>query len=126
MSRGNIPDDVRRFISACVPSVPVLEALLLMREERHVWNPELLSRRLYADEDACRKVLDALARVGIALKDGSQEMYRYQPPQELAHTLDALAQCYGKCLVEVTALIHSRVDKRARQLSDAFSWRSDK
>lgn len=123
MSRGNIPDDVRRFISACVPSVPVLEALLLMREKRHGWDAKLLSRRLYTDEDACQKVLDVLARIGIAHPNGS-ESYFYQPPQELAATLDALAQCYGQCLVEVTALIHSRVDKRARQLSDAFSWRS--
>lgn len=127
MTHGSIPDDVRRFISVSVTSVPFLEALLLMRAGPAVaWNAKLLARRLYSTEGTCREVLQALSDAGIAQKGGSEELYTYGPPPELTATLDALAECYVKSLVEVTALIHSKVDKRARQLSDAFSWRSQK
>src|SRR3569832_623955 len=44
--RPPIPDDVRRFILASVPSVPYLEAMLLLRAEPELpWDKEALARR---------------------------------------------------------------------------------
>ncbi|MGV3572495.1 MAG: hypothetical protein ACO1PB_17985 [Ramlibacter sp.] len=127
MTNGSIPDDVRRFISVSIASVPFLEALLLMRAAPETaWSARLLSQRLYAPEATCRELLQALRKAGIAQLKGTDELYAYGPAAELGVTLDALADCYGRNLVEVSELIHSRIDKRARQLSDAFSWRSEK
>jgi len=52
--------------------------------------------------------------------------FTYAPAHpELAAVLDALADTYARDLLGVTALIHTRVDKRAQQFADAFRWKKD-
>ena len=118
-----IPDEVRRFILVGIPSVPYLEALLLLRSRPgESWAPALVARRLYVGEAQAVSLMQALVDGGIvaAAADGS---YQYSPGDEqLQQVIDALAATYAADLVGVTTLIHSRVDKRALQLADAFRW----
>lgn len=129
MKRAELPDDVRRFILTSVPSVPYLEAILLLRTDPNVgWDVPRLAARLYVAERQAAEVLAALAAAGIARGDGDDEtaLYRYAPAtEELRERLDALAQAYSANLVGVTDLIHSRIDKRAQQFADAFRLRKD-
>jgi hypothetical protein len=132
MSR-EIPDDVRRFILASVPSVPYLEAILLLRTDPGVaWDVPRTAARLYVAEREAAEVLTALAAAGIAGIAGiargeshdETALFRYAPAtDELRERLDALAQAYSANLVGVTHLIHSRTDKRAQQFADAFRLR---
>jgi Mn-dependent DtxR family transcriptional regulator len=127
MSRAAIPEDIRRFILTSVPSVPYLEAILLLRSEPDVaWDVRRLAARLYVAERQAAEVLAALAAAGIARTEdhGDTALFRYAPVAAvLRERLDALAQAYSASLVEVTDLIHTRADKRAQQFADAFRLR---
>lgn len=124
MSLPELPADVRRFILTSVPSVPYLEAVLLLRAEpQGSWDAAQLARRLYVPERTGAELLALLRASGVAQGEG--EAVRYAPPAELADVLDRLAQAYAANLVAVTDLIHSRIDRRAQQFADAFRFRKE-
>ena len=129
MSRAEISEDIRRFILTSVPSVPYLEAILLLRTDPDMaWDVRRMAARLYVAERQAAELLAALAAAGIARGEdhGDTTLFRYAPATaELRERLDALAQVYLTNLVGVTDLIHSRLDKRAQQFADAFRLRKD-
>jgi DNA-binding IclR family transcriptional regulator len=123
-----IPDDLGRFILTSIPSVPYLEAMLLLRgEPATMWSSAQLARRLYLPEAQALELLQNLQAAGIAAEQPGADdpTYQYQPPPELALMLDQVAHRYATELRTVTNLIHSRVDRRAYQFADAFRWRKD-
>jgi nucleotide-binding universal stress UspA family protein len=124
MSAPELAPDLRRFILTSVPSVPYLEAVLLLRAEpQHRWNTAELARRLYVSERTAGELLAELRAHGIAA--GSEEHVQYAPEPGLRDMLDQLAHAYATDLVAVTTLIHSRIDRRAQQFADAFRFRKD-
>jgi hypothetical protein len=128
MNHQDLPDDVRRFLLTSIPSVPYLEAILLLRGQPEIgWTVAAVARRLYLAEPAAAELVRALAGAGIAaVQPGAPETFQYRPASaELQAMLDAVARAYATNLVRVTDLIHSRVDKRAQQFADAFRWRKD-
>jgi len=126
MKAADIPDDLRRFILTSVPSVPYLEAILLLqREHRTAWTAALLARRLYLPDARAVDLLANLHAAGIVADGDAQGSYTYKPEAGLAAMLERLAQLYATNLVAVTDLIHSSVDRRAFQFADAFRLRKD-
>jgi hypothetical protein len=126
--RDPIPDDVRRFIAASIPSVPYLEAALLLRNEPdRLWNNKEVAQRLYMTEKAVSELLPDLTAAGILVAtEDKAPRYRYCPQSdELCLVIDQLADTYSKHLVAVTHLIHSKITKKAQQFADAFKWRKD-
>lgn len=124
MTSPELPADVRRFILTSVPSVPYLEALLLLRAEpSRSWDGVQLARRLYVPERTGAELVQLLRDSGIAAADGAA--VRYAPAAELAQLLDQVAQAYAADLVAVTELIHSRIDRRAQRFADAFRFRKE-
>jgi hypothetical protein len=123
---AGISDEVRRFVLTSIPSVPYLEALLLMRSDPAAdWDAVALARRLYLGEKAAAALLADLHAAGmLECKDGASFRYAPASPQ-LRHMIDALAVTYATHLVEVTHLIHSKTGKKAQQFADAFKWRKD-
>ncbi len=121
-----MPADLRRFILTSIPSVPYLEAVLLLRAEpAREWNAADVARRLYLPESRATELLLQLASAGVAVS-GVAGACRYGPAAaELREMLDRLAAEYASDLVGVSDLIHSGVDKKARQFADAFRWRKD-
>lgn len=125
-TKATIPEDLRRFVLTSVPSVPFLEALLLLRADpRQAWQPDTLARRLYIPERTAEALLDDLCTAGMAVRaDG--DGYAYHPDsKELRTLIDRLAELYAARLVDVTNLIHSSLDRKAQQFADAFKWRKD-
>jgi hypothetical protein len=128
MTKVDMPDDVRRFILTSVPSVPFLEAVLLLRTDpAAAWSTATVASRLYLPEPEVLNLLQAVAAAGIAQPvEGKAKSFHYLPKTpDLAAMLDQLARVYSANLVGVTDLIHSRIDKRAQQFADAFRWRKD-
>lgn len=128
MDRARIPDDVIRFIHLSVPSVPYLEAMLLLRNEnQQPWDGKLVARRLYMTEKAAHFLLAELHAAGILIvEDHDSASYRYCPETEtLGAMIDRLALIYSKNLVDITNLIHSKNNKKAQQFAEAFVWRKD-
>lgn len=128
MSRPELPSDLRRFIVTNIPSVPYLEAILLLRAEpQKAWPVRDMAARLYIAEADAETLLDSAAHNGIAeVHAGSSAAYSYRPQSEdLAAMLDRLAAHYAGDVITVATLIHGRTDKRAQQFADAFRWRKD-
>lgn len=127
MSREPIPEDLRRFLLTSVPSVPFVEALLLLREGRgEPLETAHIARRLYMPEHGASVVLEQLAAAGIVERVvQGPSAYRFAPHPELAAMVEHLADYYRSHLVEVTAIIHSRTSRKAHQFADAFKLRKD-
>src|SRR3954470_22190335 len=115
MSNTRIPDEVRRFILTSIPSVPYLEALLLLRAEpARPWDSHHLAGRLYIGQGQAQELLEAMQQAGITSRShASGFMYEPADPARVA-LIDALADTYSHNLVGVTDLIHSRLDRRAQ------------
>lgn len=126
MSKGEVPADVRRFILTSIPSVPYLEAVLLLRAEpNHPWDASRLARRLYVGDRTASELLELLRAAGVAeAKEGTSGV-AYAPSPDLRMLIDRVAEAYATDLVAVTDLIHSRIDKRAQQFADAFRFRKE-
>ena len=125
MSNTTVPDEVRRFILTSIPSVPYLEALLLLRAEpSRPWDSHRLAGRLYIGEGQALDLLQAMQQGGVTqLREGG---FTYAPADAgLVAVIDALAETYAQNLVGVTDLIHSRLDKRAQQFANAFRWKKE-
>lgn len=123
--RPAIPDDVRRFILTAIPSVPYLEALLLMRGAGPVgWEAPALAAGLYLDESAANELLMQLRASAVTVPDpGAAGSVRYAPAAPLAAIIDRLADVYADNLIGVSMLIHSTMGKQAR--ADAFRVRDE-
>lgn len=125
MSSSVIPDEIRRYLVLCVPSVPYIEAVLLMREGRHVWQPDILARRLYLSEDDTQRLLARMQVDGLIAEDAAG--LRYSPESlELDELWGRLAVVYANHLIEVSTLIHTKPSGKAQMLADAFVWRKGK
>lgn len=125
MATNDIPPDLRRFILTSIPSVPHIEALMLMRSAAPAqWSAGELARRLYVRAEAAEAVLKDLCQSGILRCDPAADTYSYEPDGAVpAELIDRLAAVYATELVEVTMLIHSKLDRKAQQFADAFNLR---
>jgi hypothetical protein len=115
MPREPLPEDLRRFILTSVPSVPFVEALLLLRATGAPMTAEDLARRIYVSPRVAADVLQQLQEAGVLQSSDP----------DLAGMVDLLAVFYRTHLVEVTDLIHSRTARKAQQFADAFKIRKD-
>ncbi|SHG74149.1 hypothetical protein [Massilia sp. CF038] len=128
MPHATIPEDIRRFILARIASVPHLEALLLLRAHADLqWDAAALAERLYVSEKVAGAVLADLCRDSLCgPAPDAPARFLYQPASPaLAAAVDQLAEWYGRELLEITHLIHSRLERKAQQFADAFKWRKD-
>lgn len=129
MSYQPIPEDVRRFVLTSVPSVPFLEAMLLLRADPdQQWDSTLLANRLYIRERVASDLLADLHTAGIArpCPPPLAHCHCYGPASAaLRERIDRLADVYARQLVDVTHLIHSTLERKAQQFADAFRLRKD-
>ena len=126
MTPSELPADLRRFILTSIPSVPYLEAVLLLRADpAQEWEAPHLARRLYVPESTAAELIALLRASGIAVDAEASGKVRYAPAPELQALVDSVAHAYTHDLVAVTRLIHSRIDRRAQQFADAFRFRKE-
>jgi hypothetical protein len=129
MNLDSIPEDVRRFILTSIPSVPHLEAMLLLRGDAgRSWTGRDIAKRLYLSEDAANQLLTDLWAAGMldVSTEKTPALYRYQPASaELRQAIDRLAAVYARNIVDVANLIHSVTSKQAQRFADAFKLRKD-
>lgn len=125
MVADHIPDSVRRFVLTSIPTVPHLEALLLLwREPSREWPLHEIAARLYVPDATAAPIAEDLCRAGLIVCEGEPLRYRSQrESQELTELLDALDATYSRQLRAVTALIHSNIDRKAARFAQAFNWR---
>jgi hypothetical protein len=123
-----LSDQARRFLLNSVPSVPFLEAVLLLRAAPEVeWTCEQLARRLYVPDHACSELVAQIAAAGlIELREEPVRTFHYAPHSpELMQVVDEVARAYATHLIEVTNLIHSSSKRQAQRFADAFNLRKE-
>jgi hypothetical protein len=127
MPREPIPDELRRFILTSVPSVPFVEAMLLvMAKEGGPLTVDEIARGLYMPRAGATPVVEALRDAHIIAAAPEPDAWRFAPASpELEGMLRMLARFYTTDLIGVTDLIHSRTARRAQQFADAFRLRKD-
>ena len=125
MKREELTEDLRRLIFS-IPSIPHLEAILLMRRGGDAWEPSRLAQRLYLPAERTAGILADLAAAQIcSMQDAAKPAFRYAPASvELDALVASLERYYSQHLIEVTNMIHasSRRHSRIREFADAFKW----
>jgi hypothetical protein len=120
---------VARFLIEQIESVPHLEALLLLRDERaRSWSAEETARRLYVSVDDSRRVLDDLVQRQLvrAEAESLQVTYRYAPRSEPDDALMQLvAEDYRRNLVQVATLVHSKPSMAIHDFARAFKLKKE-
>ncbi|HEY8608206.1 MAG TPA: hypothetical protein VIM12_13915 [Noviherbaspirillum sp.] len=126
MKSEEIPDLVQRFVLTSIPSVPFLEALLLLQAaENEPWDAGRLARRLYLAERAAAALLVQLNEAGFAA-EAATGVFHYAPrSDEIRGLVASVREAYARNLVGVTNLIHAKTSKKAQHFSDAFKLRKD-
>ncbi len=126
MAGASIPPEVERFLIAHVPSVAVLEALLLLRgDTAHSLSVNALPGRLYIDARLARAIVEHLVSHGLATQSETGAL-RYAAAGPLATAVDLVAEIYPTRLVAVSQFIHARQDSVGiRNFADAFRFRKD-
>jgi len=125
MKQAVLTDEVRRLIFS-IPSIPHLEAILLMRGGAETWEPARLAQRLYLPAERAAAILSDLVAANICSPAATAPTaYRYQPATaELDALVGSLERYYSQHLIEVTNMIHasSRRHSRIQEFADAFKW----
>jgi hypothetical protein len=108
VSRPIIPEDVRRLIMTAIPSVPYLEALLLLRSAGAAGlDAATLAAGLYVSTKSAGGLLTLLCEAGVAERLPAPGQVRYAPPAPMAALIERLAEVYADNLIGVSMLIHS-------------------
>lgn len=120
-----IPDRVRRFLLTSIPSVPHLEALMLLwREQERAFTVDEIASRLYVSSGVASALSEELALADLLTSEGDGARYRArtQPPA-LRALLDELDHTYARQVRAVAELIHNNLGRKAGSFANAFYWR---
>lgn len=112
-----LDDDLRRFVEEVVPSVPCVEALLLLRAgQERAWDARRLARRLYLSDQAAARLLEQLHQAGLlapAPQHGPEAWVFCPATEGLAQLAARLLDVYPRRLVEISNLIHAANARRS-------------
>jgi hypothetical protein len=129
MVKENLTDDLRNFILS-IPSIPYLEAILLLKGPPvRPWGSETIGRRLYLARDQVGIILNKLCSSHICTAVAHHpDQYIYEPESaELDELIERRVNFYAHNLIEVTHLIHANTSqKNVQQYADAFKWRGSR
>lgn len=115
-----------RFIFEKIETVPQLEALLLMWQNRmRTWTAEELSARIYVGATDGKNILDYLRRQGL-VNEPAADTFQYACDWDPTHELmRRVAETYARNLVGVARMIHSKGSASVREFARAFQIKKD-
>jgi hypothetical protein len=123
MGEDLLPPPVQEFLLTRIDSIAQLEALLLLYGDRRYWDAVEVAQRLYIDEPASAAILESLTRQRLLRREDAK--YRFSAEREIERTVQQVQEGYGKHLIPVTNLIHSK-PKRIREFANAFRITKEK
>ena len=122
-------DDILRFITEEIDSVPELEALLLLWQQRpNPWKTEALAKRLYIDPVVTRNILLDLKRKQlISAATEEPDLFQYNSDSEERNQLiGRTEELYRRQIVRISTLIHSKPSSAVRDFARAFRFTKEK
>lgn len=124
----SISPELTRFILTSVPSIPFLEAALLLRRDPAVaWSAEQVARALYIASARAELLLRDLEAAGVARPaDPGRVSWHFAADDEtVARAYAELETAYRVEMVAVTNLVHDSTRRSAQRFADAFKLRKD-
>ncbi|MEO8307837.1 MAG: hypothetical protein ABI616_07330 [Pseudomonadota bacterium] len=128
MPKGDIPEEVLRFIERRIDSVPHLESLLLLWEKPTAsWAEGDIAARVYISREQAQGVLRDLARHGlISVTSQVPDRYSYNTAWDESNLMDKVAASYRTHVVNLAVMIHSRPSSEAvRDFARAFQFKAE-
>jgi hypothetical protein len=124
---GDIPSEIRLFVTEKIDSVPHLEALLLLwNDPSKVWTEDSLALALYIAPLAARKIVHGLERRGWVKSSEAPPGFVFDGAWDADGAfMPRLAETYRRQLVRVATLIHSNASAAVREFADAFNLKKD-
>ena len=121
-------EQVIRFVLNEIETVPHLEALLLLWNNRpDRWSLERLRERLFVNTDALLSIVHDLARRGLIRVEDETRQYWYEPGSaEKDALIQAVDEIYRRDLVRISNLIHSKPPAAVREFARAFKFTKEK
>jgi hypothetical protein len=122
-----LTEDVLRFITTRIDTVPELEALLLFWEQRPTaLTVKQLARMLYVPRGVAAAVVRSLLRRKFIASVPGDSRYVYDPAWDPDGELIArIAAAYRRHLIRVTRLIHSKAPTAVLEFARAFEPTKD-
>lgn len=115
---------VDQFILEEIESVPHLEALLLIWNNRpRPWSVEEMAAALYVPPDTAGAILQQLQQKGFVASESDR--YIYDPAPTRNGLLQELDRTYRRELVRVSRMIHSKGSPAVREFARAFKLKKD-
>ena len=116
--------EVDRFILDEIESVPHIEALLILWNNRPGQLPlDELAALLYLPPDYTRKILDDLQQRSLTLS--SETGWSYNPAYSRDHLMDEVDKTWRRELVRLSNMIHSKASPAVREFARAFRFKKD-
>jgi DNA-binding IclR family transcriptional regulator len=121
-------EDVLRFIEDRIDTVPQIEILLLLWENRGgTYTAGQLAARTFLSEDATIEVLKELQRRKFVTASADGSLYAYDSAWDPAGEFMArVAATYRQHLVRVATLIHAKASPAVREFARAFAPKKEK
>ncbi len=123
------PNEVDQFVLAHIDSVPHLESLLLLWNNRdRSWSVKDVAARLYVKPEQAGKILQDLEREDlVATVHESEDLFRYNAKSlERDHLMEMVSATYSRELVRLSTLIHAKASPAVREFARAFRFTKDK
>jgi len=127
-----LPEELLRFLYACVDSIEELQVLILLYERPHErpnehWTIETLSSELRSSVPSISKRLRDLSRKRVLQARAiAEKEIRYLPfSPEVARIVEQVAQYYKTYPYRVIEAIFSKPTNTLHTLADAFRFKKD-
>jgi RIO-like serine/threonine protein kinase len=119
---------VEQFILDQIDSIPHLEALLLLWNNRpKAWPADELAKRLYVNLENAKGILQDLARLRLIVSDaGPPEQYFCELKSEGDDLLAAVDATYRRELIRISNIIHSKPSAAVRDFARAFRFTKER
>jgi hypothetical protein len=125
--QNSIQSRVDEFILDEIESVPHLEALLLVWNQRpRQWTADDMGRFLYVKPDVADRILNDLAQRNLIATQGSPTKFFYDSSSQQDELLAAVDATYRREVVRISTLIHSKASAAVREFARAFRFTKDK
>ncbi len=116
--------EVDRFILDEIDSVPHIEALLILWNNRtKSCTLEELARLLYLPHDRTRTILADLVQRSLVVS--GEQGSAYNPAHPRDHLMEDVDKIWRRELVRVSNMIHSKASPAVREFARAFRFKKD-
>ena len=107
-----VPDGVRRFLLASIPSIPHLELLLLLWRERRDMTVQEIARRLYVEPPFAMSLVEELRDADLVVDGAADASFcLWDGDEDLLQLFSQLDRTYSRHVRAVADIVHGKAQR---------------